>query len=127
MATLLLVEPMPDLQRSLVALLQARGYQVVTAANGAGALEILSRVPHPSAILLDVTEPIAGDATLIAALDHREIPVIVLSAVCGAHRELPARTVAVLIGRPIRTEVLLEIVGRVCRPPLAMQAISQAG
>jgi CheY-like chemotaxis protein len=130
MTNLLLVEPAPDLQRSLVELLQGARYGVVAVRNGGEALRTLGTSTRPSVIILDVTIPIVGGADLAAALATdprlREIPVIVLSTVCGQHRDLPPRTVAVLIGRPLRAEVLLEIVDRVVRPRHAAGAESQA-
>jgi CheY-like chemotaxis protein len=129
MTTLLLVEPSPDRQRSLVALLGTRGYRVLTAADGAAAVELLADPRRPTVIVLDVSEPIAAGQRLVSALDEpplRDLPVVVLSTVAGTNRELPAHTVAVLIGRPVRGEVLLEIVDKVCRPPRA-RLESQAG
>ena len=110
MTHLLLVEPAPDLQRSMVELLQVAGYRVAAVRNGGEALRTLGTSIRPSAIILDVSIPIVGGEQLATALVTdprlREIPVIVLSTVCGQHRELPPRTVAVLIGRPLRAEVL---------------------
>ena len=129
MTNLLLVEPSPDLQRSLVALLEGRAYRVAIAADGAAAVEHLADPRRPTVIVLDVSEPIVEGQRLVAALAEpplRDVPVVVLSSVAGAHRQLPEHTVAVLIGRPLRGDVLLDIIDKVCRPP-QVRLESQAG
>jgi CheY-like chemotaxis protein len=131
MTPLLLVEPVPDLQRLLVASLHAHGYTVVAVANGDQALRHLAAARRPAVILMDVTEPIPEGRRLVDALsadpEQRGIPVVLLSSVCEASRDVPPGTVAVLIGRPVRTEVLLQVLDRICRPQRHERLESQVG
>lgn len=114
----LLVDDDTSIRRSISGLLHARGYGVLTAANGREALEALSDRRLPSLILLDLSMPeMDGWAFRIEQLkDPRlaPIPVIICTVV---YDPAPAAEMAKADGylaKPYDLEVLLATVQRYC-------------
>jgi CheY-like chemotaxis protein len=118
---LLLVEDEGAIRESLGQALQEDGFEVMAAANGREALDILRNSPRPSAILLDLTMPIMdgwdfrneqlNDPSL------RDIPVLVVSASGFSPETIRIQFGDVeLIRKPVLYPTLLETLGRVCRP-----------
>ena len=76
----LIVEDEPQLVRALAINLRARGWDVVTAADGRGALRAAAE-RHPDVVLLDLGLPDLDGTDVIAGLrGWTRIPIIVLSA-----------------------------------------------
>jgi len=76
----LVVDDEPQIVRALRINLTARGYNVVTAATGTGALRAIAS-EHPDVVILDLGLPDIGGLDVLAGLrGWSEIPVIVLSA-----------------------------------------------
>jgi CheY-like chemotaxis protein len=121
MPTVLVVEDDDDFRELERTMLQASGYDVITAANGVEALAIL-QTRHPCVILLDLMMPIMDGLTFLRerrdAVDGGDAtPVICVSA---AGHELTAEAVrrgAVLcMSKPTDLDELCETVERYCRP-----------
>ena len=93
MVSVLVVEDHADLREMISVLLEAEGYEVRTAENGAAALDVLAR-ERPSVILLDLMMPVmSGDEfrqRQLADPRYKDVPVICMTA---AHdgRERAAR------------------------------------
>jgi CheY-like chemotaxis protein len=91
--SVLVVEDHADLREMISVLLEAEGFAVQTAENGARALDLLAR-ERPSVILLDLMMPVmSGDEfrqRQLADPRYRDVPVICMTA---AHdgRERAAR------------------------------------
>jgi two-component system alkaline phosphatase synthesis response regulator PhoP len=81
MAKILIVDDEPAIVRGLVDNLTFEGYQTVTAADGAQALEVAKR-EAPDLILLDIMLPRASGWDVCQALRERgiDVPVIMLTA-----------------------------------------------
>jgi two-component system KDP operon response regulator KdpE len=76
----LVVDDDARLLRTLHITLTARGYEVLTAADGATALRIAAR-HHPDVVVLDLGLPDLDGTAVVAALRERStVPVVVLSA-----------------------------------------------
>nr|WP_275296216.1 response regulator [Jiangella ureilytica] len=76
----LVVDDVPALTRALAINLRARGWEVVTAADGRGALKAAAR-RHPDVVVLDLGLPDMSGLEVIAGLRGRTgVPIIVLSA-----------------------------------------------
>ncbi|KQU55286.1 two-component system response regulator [Rhodococcus sp. Leaf278] len=76
----LVVDDEPQIVRALRINLTARGYNVVTASTGTGALRAIAS-EHPDVVILDLGLPDIGGLDVLAGLrGWSEIPVIVLSA-----------------------------------------------
>jgi DNA-binding response OmpR family regulator len=89
-ANVLVVEDHADLREMLAVLLEAEGFRVQTAANGAEALTAM-RAVRPSVILLDLMMPVmSGDEfrrRQLAEPEYASVPVICMTAAHdGSHR-----------------------------------------
>jgi len=82
-ATVLIVDDHADLREMLAVLLEAEGFEIRLAGNGAEALRMLRDV-RPSVILLDLMMPVmSGDEfrrRQLADPDYASVPVIFLTA-----------------------------------------------
>ncbi len=111
--TILVVDDEPAICANLQALLETRGYKVVVASEGRGAVE-LARETKPDMILLDVKLPVLDGLEVCRILKEdkptRKIPIVMLTALdtlgdvdkavaCGADDYLT---------KPLDTEKLLE-------------------
>jgi CheY-like chemotaxis protein len=117
--TILVVEDDRDLRDSIVEILAEHGYRPLPAANGREALDQLRQErEHPSLILLDLMMPVmdgfefrqeqSADAELAA------IPVVLLSAHASVADTAQELSVAAYLKKPVRLEILLEMVARFC-------------
>ncbi len=80
MTTVLVVDDEPQIVRALRINLAARGYTVLTAADGAGALRAAA-AGHPGVVVLDLGLPDMSGTDVIAGLrGWTTVPIIVLSA-----------------------------------------------
>ncbi len=76
----LVVDDVPALTRALAINLKARGWEVVTASDGRGALEAAAH-RHPDVVVLDLGLPDLSGIEVIAGLrGWTSVPIIVLSA-----------------------------------------------
>jgi two-component system nitrogen regulation response regulator GlnG len=92
---ILVVDDEPEIRSLLAAVLQNKGFEVVTAENGAAALQQVQR-ERPAVILLDLSMPrMSGMDALpeIKRLDE-DVPVII----CTAHADLPTAVQAMKLG-----------------------------
>lgn len=117
--TVLLVEDDRDVRDEIAAALERAGYEVLQAADGREALELLrTTAPRPAAILLDWMMPVMDGMTFLTyqASDPRyaSIPVIVVSAVAGM-AQIPRLCVSEILAKPLRVRTLLDVVDRACR------------
>lgn len=78
---ILLVEDNEDLAFGLRRMLEANGYTVDVAGDGARALQ-LARILHPQLIILDLMLPVTDGFGVLSTLRHEglEMPVLILSA-----------------------------------------------
>ena len=116
--TLLVVEDDPDMREYLTQALTADGYAVVSAPNGARALEVLKHMPTRCLVLTDMSMPVMSGWEFIIALQDfpRSVvrfPVIVLSGedTTDAWR-LPG--VVRTISKPLKLQELREAVREEC-------------
>jgi CheY-like chemotaxis protein len=105
------------IRASLREFLEDAGFEVLTARDGAEALELLQTAAPPGVILLDFMMPIMNGSQFLAArrdYPHlRRIPIVILSAWI---REWTGQAVGVdhVLTKPINRETLLAIVSRHC-------------
>jgi CheY-like chemotaxis protein len=119
-ALLLVVDDDPDLRLVVTSVLERQGYRVLSAENGAAALDLLARADElPHLILLDMMMPVMNGWAFCAARDQdpnlARIPVVLFSA----HAEIDAETEALhavaSLQKPLRAPQLVEAVAKYVR------------
>lgn len=112
----LVIEDEPSLREVLVELLAMAGYTVLSAANGAEALEQLQQ-HHPDVILLDMLMPVMDGRTFARLSQQRpgpKAPIIVVAATQAAQRAA-AIGAAGYHQKPFDLDQLLGVVDRHAR------------
>lgn len=116
--TLLVVDDDPALRRITSAALQQAGYQVLTAADGQVAFEILSRLAQArrplDALLLDVHMPGGGGIGFLDRMHAAGIVLPVIAVTGDPERatvvELMRRGVSEIIDKPMRIDAMVKTV-----------------
>src|SRR5262249_54388366 len=110
--TVLVIDDDAEIRQALAELLEDEEYQVLLAANGKEALDVIAAGPRPDVILLDVMMPVMdGWHFLSARLKHPElveVPIIIISA--GQEAERDARKVGVfeVARKPLHVDDLIQ-------------------
>jgi CheY-like chemotaxis protein len=116
MVRILLIEDDPDIRTDLSEILQDEGHEVTTAENGIEGLLILRGGPRPDLILLDLMMPIMDGwefrAEQLRDSSFRTVPVVILSGAANIAREATDLSASGHVGKPIRLELLLDIISR---------------
>ena len=119
--SILVVDDDADIRESVAEALEAEGYRVATAANGAIALRLLrEQEVRPDAILLDIMMPDMDGRAFreeqLKDLKMALIPVIVFTAI-GAPADMARRLQAAgVLKKPLHLDDLLAEVARVGGP-----------
>jgi len=118
--TIMIVEDDRDIRESLVEILAAHGYAVTSACDGAQALQMLTDVPQPDLILLDLMMPrMNGFAFREAQLKHPEyaaIPVAIVSADGNIGEKAAQLRASAFIKKPLNVQPLLASVEKILGP-----------
>ena len=109
--TVLVVDDEPDIRESLRDALEDEGYRVAVARNGREALETLSTLEKPVAIILDIIMPVMSGTEFYAAIqaDPRFADTPVLISTSDASR---APSGVLLMKKPIDLDRLLDTVAK---------------
>lgn len=111
---LLLVEDYEGIRDAVAEILQAEGFEVVTASNGREGLEQLARMTRPCLILLDMVMPIMGGAEFLARLradpELRACTVFIATV----SKPTPVPGADGYLRKPFDVEELLTVVDRHC-------------
>ena len=117
MPTILIIEDDGETRETLRELLSDREFDVVTAANGRAALELIRSGLQPRLVLLDLMMPEMNGWSFLEQLD-RDLPIIIVSAFV---HDAKTMTAAALLRRPIgfmtkpiNVETLLDVVRQHC-------------
>ena len=108
----MVVDDDTDIREGVRDLLEAKGYAVLTAANGLEALALLQKGARPDVILLDLMMPVM-DGYQFAAEQHKsttfgQIPILVLTADGHASQKAASVHADGFVQKPFKTNVLLE-------------------
>jgi len=113
----LIIDDDRDIRDAIQELLEAEGYAVCTAENGAVALQQLRHV-RPQLILLDLMMPVMDGASFREAQMNDDslaaIPTIVMSARSDPGREAGPLLVRACLSKPIELDELLALVAHYC-------------
>jgi CheY-like chemotaxis protein len=112
---IMIVEDDRDIRETLAELLEDEGYEILTAGNGAEALDLLrGGAEPPSLILLDLMMPVMDGRSF--RLEQRadpqldRIPVVVLSAYHDAAAQAAELEVAAFLSKPLRPDTLMRLI-----------------
>jgi CheY-like chemotaxis protein len=117
---ILVVDDDSAIRETMAEILEAEGYKVACATNGAEALAYLQREALPCLVLLDLMMPVMSGWQFRRAQHDDErfsaVPVLILSADEGGPsnvRDLPPSD---YLRKPVDLEVLLARIQTYCRP-----------
>jgi CheY-like chemotaxis protein len=117
--SVLIVEDDDDVRGALVAYLEAEGYSVLEAADGADALRVL-RGGTVCLVLLDLWMPNMNGWEFRAAQAKEpavaDVPVVVISADHAAAKKAATLGVVASMTKPVELPQLLDYVARYCAP-----------
>ena len=118
MQTVLVVEDHADLREMLAVLLEAEGFKVETAANGAEALASLKQV-RPAVILLDLMMPVmSGDEfrrRQLADPAAADVPVICMTAAHDGRQRAQRLHATRYFQKPVDFDQLIQAVRQLAR------------
>ena len=126
MTRVLVVDDEPTLRRTLSILLRARGYDVVAAADGRGALAAAS-AEHPDVVVLDLGLPDLDGVDVVRQLrGWTPVPVLVLSGRLDARQKVAALDAGAddYVTKPFDVEELLARVRAVARRHAAAEPLA---
>jgi CheY-like chemotaxis protein len=110
---ILVVDDEPDVRRFLTAVLQKRGHETLTAADGVEAFEVARR-ERPDLVILDLQMPQQTGTDFYRRLmkdrELSEIPIIVVSGLAGRH--LALKEPVAVFDKPIDPEEFGDTVDR---------------
>ena len=119
MKTVLVVDDEPMLRTIVREILHEEGYAVIEAADGRVIPEILAR-QRPDLVLMDVMMPGVDGREAYRQLrshpEHRDIPVVMMSAAIKPHGLDPS--IAGFVAKPFDISDLIELVTRLIGRPL---------
>jgi two-component system, chemotaxis family, chemotaxis protein CheY len=111
--SILIIDDDQSIRETVAEALVDEGYSVLTAANGAEGLEVLSREP-PALILLDMRMPVLDGWGFARALRERglQLPILVMTAAQDAKRWAQEVGAVGAIPKPFNLVDLLDTVAR---------------
>lgn len=113
----MIVDDDVDIRETIADLLEARGFRVLAAGDGAAAMAELRRGARPCVILLDLMMPgLTGEsfrALQLADAALADIPVVLLSG-ARAVDEVARRMGVEALAKPLELAELVSTVGRFC-------------
>jgi CheY-like chemotaxis protein len=116
--TILVVDDEPVLRAIVREILHEEGYAVIEAADGRVMLEIMTR-ERPDLVLMDVMMPVVDGREAYRQLrsrpEHRDIPVVMMSAAVQPHGLDPS--IAGFMAKPFDITQLVDLVARLIGRP----------
>jgi CheY-like chemotaxis protein len=109
-----------DIRETVRELLELEGWPVVTARNGAEALEAMRRT-RPALVLLDLVMPVMDGEEVCRRCqgdpELADIPLVIVSAAVGREERVRRLGAAGSLEKPVRIDTLLDVVRRFCGAP----------
>jgi two-component system chemotaxis response regulator CheY len=119
--TILVVEDNPLARQGVTAVLQGAGYQVVQAADGQEALDLLHAGPAPDLILLDMLLPVLDGWLFLERIQregpHPRPPIVITTGTILTREWAKDKGCAGFVRKPVEPEALLTEVSRCLGQP----------
>ncbi len=111
MSPILVVDDDPSIRLTISAILEAEGYPVQTACNGAEALKVLAQ-SFPSLVLLDMRMPVLDGWGFARELASRgiKVPILVMTAAQDGKRWATEIGATGFLAKPFNLDDLLDAV-----------------
>jgi two-component system chemotaxis response regulator CheY len=116
---ILVVDDDELIRTTVASTLAEEGYPVVTAPDGAAALDVVEQQP-PTAILLDMKMPIMDGWAFARAYREQpepHAPIVVMTAAADAARRAADVGAEAYLSKPFELDDVLNLVGRMTRKP----------
>lgn len=114
--SIMVVDDDSDIRESVRDLLESKGYDVLTAANGLEALAQLQKGARPALILLDLMMPVMDGYQFVAeqrkSATFGQIPILVVTANMRSGQNAASIGANGYVQKPFKNRVLLESVER---------------
>jgi CheY-like chemotaxis protein len=114
--TILVIEDEEGIREALRLTLELEGYQVQTAMNGKVGLDLLSAIPSPCLVLLDLMMPVMDGWSFAEAIGKdlvlAVIPIVVVTAFADQGKSF--KRARCIIKKPVDIDLLLRIVKQFC-------------
>lgn len=111
----LIIEDDEDIRESFKFALEFEGYRVFTACNGKDAISVLSKIPKPCLIFLDLMMPVMNGVEFLKAIENEKayssIPVVVVSAFTDRAKNIKVNQI---VSKPIDLAKVLDIAKEYC-------------
>jgi CheY-like chemotaxis protein len=115
--SVLIVEDDDAIRETMRVVLEMEGYTVYAANDGKEGIEVLSGMPRPCLILLDLMMPVMDGWAFVKALRHdvalATIPVVVVTAFSERAHDIKAEAI---VKKPIDMDHLYKLVRDFCGP-----------
>lgn len=113
--SILVVEDDEGIRNTLHFAIEGEGYQVFAAANGREALDLLSGMPKPCLILLDLMMPVMNGWEFSKMMQEDSvlatIPIVIVTAYSDQAKTVQSRGV---LKKPVELSRLFEVIRRWC-------------
>lgn len=113
---IMVVEDDADIRELMKVMLESEGYFPITAENGEEALKLLSQIPKPCMILLDMMMPIMDGWTFSEETKknvlYKNIPLLAVTAF--ADQITSKENFSGVVKKPIRIDLLLDLIRHYC-------------
>lgn len=111
----LIIEDDASIRETFKFVLEFEGYKVLTAQNGKEGLELLSRIPKPCLIFLDLMMPIMNGLEFLKRIEKDEnlatIPVVIVSAFTERAKDVHVKEI---ISKPVDLAKILNLAKEFC-------------
>lgn len=111
----LIIEDDPGIREAFQNVLEFEGYNVFTAPNGKEGFELLTRIPEPCLIFLDIMMPIMNGIEFLKIIQKDKIfsniPVVIVSAFADRAKEFHVKGI---IDKPVDITKVLNVAKEYC-------------
>lgn len=118
MTKILIVEDNENVRQAYQLILQAEGYQTITAESGAEGLEMIQK-HHPNLVLLDVGLPDINGFDVLSTLrqKNKELPVIMVTAYSSIKKVIEIMNLGIsgYLVKPVTSERMIEKINEVLK------------